>query len=277
LTQYQDINLKVGDLSWKIKKNQASIDKLTSLIEMQTSEKTQTESDIKDVEQQMANMKSVRTAENKEFLATRKDDQDAIALLVEAKGALTSYFTNHSIAMMQREPVFGISNDTAPEATFSSKGKHKTASSGIVALLDMIIEDLQNEIADGVKGEVSAQTEYEKSVAAAMKLKEELVAKKVNLETAIAKHKKERSEEEQDMKTNTADKDAELKYKGEIKPDCDWIIKSFKERATAREAEMNGLVGAKEYLVGKAPEALLEQKITFDDDVLPSVTFLGLK
>jgi len=33
----------------------------------------------------------------------------------------------------------------------------------------------------------------------------------------------------------------------------------------------------KEYLVGKAPEALLEQKITFDDDELPSVKFLGLR
>lgn len=277
LTEYQDINLKVGDLSWKIKKNQAAIDKLTELIDMQTAEKTQTEEDIKDTDQQMADMKKARVAENEEFLRTRKDDQDAISLLVEAKGALTSYFSNHSISMVQQDPAFAISEDTAPEAKFSSKGKHKTASKGIVALLDMIIEDLQNEVSDGVKNEVSAQTEYEKSVAASMKLREELVAKKVNLETAIAKHKTERSEEEEDMKTNTGDKDAELKYKGEIKPDCDWIIKTFKERATARDAEMNGLLGAKEYLVGKAPEALLEQKITFDDDVLPSVRFLGLK
>jgi len=276
LTQYQDINIKVGDLSWKIKKNQAAIDKLVELIDMQTSEKAQAEEDIKDVDQQMADMKNTRVAENKEFLAARKDDQDAVGLLEEAKGALTSYFANHSISMVQQEPAFARSEDDAPEAKFSSKGKHKTASKGIVALLDMIIEDLQNEISDGVKNEVSSQTEYEKSVAAATKLREELVAKKVNLETAIAKHDKEKSEEGEDMGTNTADKDAELKYKGEIKPDCDWIIKSFKERATSRDAEMNGLEGAKEYLVGKMPEALLEQKITFDDDVLPSVKFLGM-
>jgi uncharacterized small protein (DUF1192 family) len=277
LTQYQDINVKVGDLSWKIQKNQAAIDKLTSLIEMQTAEKTQTEEDIKDVDQQMADMEKTRIAENKEFLLARKDDQNAIGLLEEAKAAITSYFTNHSISMVQQDPVFAVSEDQAPEAKFSSKGKHKTASKGIVALLDMIIEDLQNELSDGVHNEVSAQTDYEKSVAASTKLREELVAKKVNLETAIAKHKTEKSEEEEDMQTNTVDKDAELKYKAEIKPDCDWIIKSFKERATAREAEMNGLLGAKEYLVGKAPEALIEQKITFDDDVLPGVKFLGLK
>merc|ERR1719262_1266078 len=114
-------------------------------------------------------------------------------------------------------------------------------------------------------------------MATAKKLRKELVDKKVNLETAIAKREKDKTEENQDMEANIKDKDAELKYKGEIKPDCDWILKNFEARATARAAEMNGLEGAKEYLAGKAPQALLEQKETFDDDVLPSVRFLGFK
>merc|ERR1719311_254541 len=100
-------------------------------------------------------------------------------------------------------------------------------------------------------------------MATAKKLRKELVAKKVNLENAIAKRNKDKTEEKKDMESNTKDKDAENKYKGEIKPDCDWIIKNFEGRATARAAEINGLQGAKEYLAGKAPEALLEQKVTF--------------
>merc|ERR1719311_1709791 len=103
-------------------------------------------------------------------------------------------------------------------------------------------------------------------MATAKKLRKELVDKKVNLETAIAKRNKDKTEEKKDMESNQKDKDAELKYKGEIKPDCDWIIKNFESRAAARGAEMSGLEGAKEFLVGKAPSALLEQKETFDDD-----------
>merc|ERR1719399_2602997 len=108
---------------------------------------------------------------------------------------------------------------------------------------------------------------------AAKKLRKELVEKKVNLETAIAKRTTEKTEEEKDKKANIVDKGSELKYKGEIKPDCDWIIKNFEGRATSREAEMNGLEGAKEFLAGKAPKALLEQKVTFDDEALSSVKF----
>jgi len=283
--QYQDINQKVGDLSWQVEKNEAAIDKLVKLIEMRTEEKAQTIEDIKSVDQEMVDMTKTRTAEHKAHKTSRKDDEDAIALLHNVTKALTSYYANHSVALgpiqgsvkLLGDPVFDVSKDQAPEATFSNKGSHKGESKGVISALTMIVEDLQAEVANGRKDEVSAQTEYEKAIATAKALRKELVEKKVNLETAIAKRQKDKTDEEKDMKSNIADKTSELKYKGEIKPDCDWIKKNFKVRADGRAAEIGGLEGAKEFLAGKAPQALLEQKVTFNDDALASVKFLGLR
>lgn len=285
-TLFHGIASKVGDLSWQVEKNEAAIDKLENLIQLRTTEKVQTEENIKSVEKEMADMTTAREDEHKEFNTAVKDDRDAIELLENATKAITSYYSNHSVDMgpvqgsvklMNADPVFEVSKDQAPEAEFSGKGKHKTESKGIVAILSMIIEDLRDEVTNARKDEVTAQTEYEKAMATAEKLKDELLGKKVNLEDAIAKRGKEKTDEEEDKKENIADKDAELKYKAEIKPDCDWIIKNFAARATARAAEMDGLRGAKDFLAGYNPQALLEQKVTFDDDVLPSVKFLGVR
>ena len=76
--------------------------------------------------------------------------------------------------------------------------------------------------------------------------------------------------------TNSKEKTDELEYKAKIKPDCDWIIGLFKERETARAAEMNGLLTAKEYLAGAKVPSLL-QKSKFNDDALSSIKFMAMK
>merc|ERR1719482_2103668 len=93
--QYQDIASNVADMSWKVQKNEAAIDKLEKLIEMRTAEKSQTQEDIKSVDQEMKDMTATREAEHEEFQTAKKDDEDAIALLTQAKDALSSFYANH--------------------------------------------------------------------------------------------------------------------------------------------------------------------------------------
>merc|ERR1719220_1861302 len=94
--------------------------------------------------------------------------------------------------------------------------------------------------------------------------------KKVNLEETIAKREQDKTDEHKDMGINIQEKMDELEYKAKIKPDCDWIIGAFKERETARAAEMNGLQTAKEYLAGAKVPSLL-QKSKFNDDALSNI------
>merc|ERR1719353_7012 len=95
-----------------------------------------------------------------------------------------------SINLLQRHearaPVFEVSADQAPDASFSSAGKSTGASKGIISTLTMIKEDLDDEIANGVKEDIEAQTLFEEELNAAKTLKQDLINKKTNLEEAIS-------------------------------------------------------------------------------------------
>merc|ERR1719284_2328038 len=152
-------------------------------------------------------------------------------------------------ALLQ-QPDFEISADQAPDADFSGKGHRSKEAKGIVSIMTMIIEDLNEEIMNAMRDEESAQLAYEKQMAAAKKLEAELLQKKIDLENMIAKREKEKADEIVLMTNNKADLKAEVDYRTKITPDCDWIIGAFTKRANDRAAEHEGLVKAKEYLAG---------------------------
>jgi len=292
-SEYQKINSTIAEVSWLIEKNEAAIDKLLRLIEKLQGDKAQTIELITEVETQISTMTSQRQEENQAFKNAKETDQAAIRLLAKAREALSSYYSNHSIelgpiqggvkdlALAQQGPDFDISADQAPEAEFSGKGKRKHESKGIIQLLTMIMEDLNDEIKNDMRTEEAAQLEFEKQLAAAKKLKASLEEKKVNLQDMIAQRQQEEGEEQADMAKNKQDLENEQEYKATIKPDCDWIIGAFQGRAAKRAAEMQGLIGAKEYLVGysQTQAALLERRHgTFDaDKALMSISFQGIQ
>merc|ERR1719245_1280940 len=234
-----------------------------------------------------------REEENRVFTASKQDDQGAIDLLMDARTALTLYFKKNKIAMgpiqgsvkslalAQAGPDFDVSADQAPEAVFSGKGKRKDESKGIVQIMTMLIEDLNDEIKNDMQAEERAQLSYENVIDEADALREKLVTKKVSLESAIAKRNAERTDEEDTKKDNEKDLADEVNYKDSITNDCDFIIRTFEKRASARKAEMEGLAGAKEYLVGATPAPaqagfVQTQLGSFDAEALPKTQFLGL-
>lgn len=275
-SKFQSIESTVSDLTWKVNVNDKNIDKLEKLIALREEDKAKTIAEIEDVVAQMEGMEVQRKEENDEYNVAKNDDKAAIELLESARDVLAKYYKENKIEMLQAGPDFAVSQDQAPEATFSSKGSRKGESKGIVSLMNMLIEDLEDEIKNGTKDEVDAQLEFERAMEVAKKLKDSLVEKKTNLEETIAKREEEKVEEHRLKGINLNDKTAELDYKAQIKPDCDWIISSFEARAKAREGEMNGLQSAKEYLAGAKP-SLLQQTTPTDDASLSHIRFLGLR
>merc|ERR1719399_603791 len=189
--EYTKIESAVKDLEWKIEKNVAKIDKLEGLIKQREDEKVTTLEEIEQVKQDIVDMENQRAEENQAFLQAKKDDEDAIALLEKAEAALTRYYDQNKIelgpiqgsvkgVLLQQEPEFEISEDQAPDATFSHKGHRKNESKGIISIIQMIIEDLGVEIKTGIAEEDQAQAEFEKQLAAAQKLQAELEEKLIN-------------------------------------------------------------------------------------------------
>lgn len=143
--------------------------------------------------------------------------------------------------------------DRMPDATFTDAGKSKGESKGIIGILTMLKEDLQDEIKNGVKAEVQSQTEYESTLGKANATLKALRSKAVDLRGAISLTSTAIDENKQGKEDNQDSVDDEKEYLASIKPDCDWLYENFDTRRSKRSEEVEGLIEAKGMLNGNAP------------------------
>jgi hypothetical protein len=272
-----------------IRKNVARIDKLTRQKEKAQAEKAEAAEALEDTRAQIDQLERERQEAHNLFQQTQDDDKAAIKLLMDARAALSAYYKKNSVdlgpmqgnvkdvSLAQQEPAFTISDDAAPDTVFSGSGSRKSESKGIIQIMTMLIEDANDEIRNGMKTEEMEQQEFEKQLRALETLGADLSSKIENLEKAIGRLMESISSEDGLKRGNEGDLESELAYKADIKPDCNWILGAFKHREQRREAEMSGLVGAKEYLAGAAEPSLLEEvKTSRLDSKLQKTHFLGL-
>merc|ERR1719316_905072 len=128
------------DLLYDIKQLENKIDRAELKKKELNEEKDATEKAKEDLLDDMAQAKADREEENANFLAAKADDEKAIALLEDATAAMSTYGENNLALLQKRQPVFEVSEDQAPDATFSSADKHKGATDGVIALLKTITE-----------------------------------------------------------------------------------------------------------------------------------------
>jgi chromosome segregation ATPase len=238
---------KHEDLEYGIARLQNKIDKLT---DRQTKLETQSNNVQLEIENHVSMMeqaKEDREAEHGRFLQSQADDTQAVTLLQQATKALSAYSNNN---LLLQKPEFKRSKDLAPEAEFSSKDKHKLANNGILAILAQITENLQRELAEGIKQEASDQDEYEKQRADDRQTHQTLKDNKADLLADIAETKADIEELEQNKANTETERDATVATLKELKPGCDWIRQNFDNRRFLRKQEVEGLMEAKGVLAG---------------------------
>merc|ERR1719409_144492 len=274
-------------LTYKIEKHVSKISKLNKKLEDLEASKAETVSQIQQTNEDIASMEETRIAEHNAFQSAKSDDEQASQLLAAAIEAMSAFYKNNGIdtgaiqeganALLQTgEPVFERSEDQAPDASFSSAGKSGGESKGIISLMTMIKEDLDDEVSNGVKNEKKAQKAFEAQLGAAKKLVEDLTLKKTNLETGIADTNQEITDENVAKEGTEGLLTEEKDYLMSIKPDCDWILKEFQPRRDTRAQEVQGLIDAKGMLLGAANPAMLQTSArSFNDGDFDKVR-LGL-
>lgn len=237
------------------RKNEAKIDKLEKQIEDAEKQKAEALEGIEEVLDEIKDMEEERVQENDDFKTAKKDDEDAIKLIEEARDALAKFYKENAPKLIQ-EPKFKKPADQPPEFKLSSDKHRKGQAMGVVELMGLLISDLETEIKNGIKAEEKAQLDFEDRMEKAKDLEKELRKTVTNLDGQIADNKSDKIDEEGDKEDNEGDLTTVHDDKEAIKPDCDWIIANFNERDEKREAEMNGLVEAKQFLAGA--QALLQ-------------------
>merc|ERR1719482_1340285 len=207
---------------------------------------------MEDLQKAMDEALENRNKEHEAFKQAMKDDADAVMLIGKAIEALNDFYAPK---MLVQQPEYTENPDTAPEAEFSDNKSRGSMGGGVIAILSMIKEDIEKEMKTTRKDEAEDLAAYKqlyKDSSASMKALEE---KKVSLGQDIAGKVKEIAE----LDAVYADKEASKKATDDLleslKPNCDWIARTFDTRMEQRKAEMKGLANAKAVLAGAAPEA----------------------
>merc|ERR1719375_1239296 len=157
---------------YKIERTDAKIMKLTSKLEELEGTLQATVASILSTKDDIKAMEDARKEQHAAFESAKSDDEGAVKLLAAAIEAMSAFYKNNKIdqgeiqgaaqALVQEgQPTFEVSADQAPDATFTSAGKSGGESKGIVSIMTMIKEDLEDEISNGVKSEGETQAKFE--------------------------------------------------------------------------------------------------------------------
>jgi chromosome segregation ATPase len=236
---------------YKIEKHNGKLMRLkTKLAELEET-LAKTIEEIAETKEDLKEQTDTRESDHAAFLEAKSDDEGAVLLLGKAIDVMSAFYKNNKAAMLQlgKQPVFDR-GDQAPDATFSKASSGSGEAGGILSIMTMLKEDLEDEISNGVKTEKEDQFYFERTRTQLNALLKELDEKKTNLKGSIVDTNKAIDNEE-DAKQDIQDLlDGELDYLKGIKPDCDEVILGFDEREKKRVDDTSALIESRELLAG---------------------------
>jgi hypothetical protein len=212
-----------------------------------------TRDQLAELKQMFADATTDRGLESTEYVKAKNDDTMAISLLADAIAALSEYGANNAVLLQvksKKQPVFEVSADQAPDASFSGKDNHKGGQDAIVSMMTQIKENLENEVALADKAEEKAIEDHATLTTEVEKQEDQYDKYIIELDTLMSEATTE-IELLTGAKTKTEEeRDATIAYLKKIEPNCEWIKGAFTLRAKARAKEEEGLMEAKSILAG---------------------------
>jgi len=226
----QDLLALIEDLNLTIKTLSAEIDTLKS--------------EIAELNTELKRAGEDREKQNKEFQQVVADQRASQKLLTAALEILKGFYEKEEAALVQQK-----SQGPPPPPGFKEY-KKSGAAGGVMGMIQEIINDAKKMEADAVRAEAEAQKAYEDLVTDTNASIEEKTKSQVN-------KTEERAKAEENLQQAITDKEAALleleelsNYNAELHQNCDFIMKNFEIRQTARDEEIEALKQAKSILSG---------------------------
>jgi len=236
------------------------IEKAGDELERMGDKETELKATIKSLEEEITTSKtslqellSMRNNENEAFKQALKDDTDAVNVISQAIVAISEYYKNNKIPMgfvQKEDPKYSVDEDKAPEADFSGGNKRGQETGGIIAILEMVKEDTENEIKTSREEDAEAEADYEKSRSALQETLDAQTASKIANEQELAELQEDIADTEELKDSKASDLAEEQSLEASLAKDCAWVETHFDSRRDKRKAEIDGLVEAKNSLAG---------------------------
>jgi hypothetical protein len=234
----EDLIAKIEDLELTIKTLSTEIDTLKS--------------EVAEMQVQMKRAGEDREKENKDFQGTVADAGASQKLLQAALNILKGFYEKKEAALLQQEPA-----GPPPPAGFKDLKKN-AASGGVMGMIQQIINDAKAMEAEAIRAEEDSQKSYEDFV-------KETNASIEEKSKAIVNKSEEKAKSETDLTQSNEDKESVMleleqlsNYNAELHQSCDFVVKNFDIRQTARDEEIEALKQAKAILSGADFNAFLQ-------------------
>jgi len=235
----QDLEARIEDLELTIKTLTEQIDALKAQIaEMQV---------------QMKRAGEDREKENKEFQQTVADQRASVVLLNKALEILAGFYNKAALLQQSKQEPAG-----PPPPPGFKEYKKNPQSSGVMAMITQIIEDSKAMEAEAIKSEGSAQTAYEAFVKETNASIEAASKDIINKSESKGKAEDYLAQSKTEHASVLTTLDELSAYNSELHASCDFILKNFDIRQTARDEEIEALKQAKAILSGADMEAFLQ-------------------
>jgi len=231
----------------------AKIEDLELIIKTLTDEITKLKSEIAEMQLQMKRAGEDREKENKEFQMTVADQRETQRLLTAALSVLQDFYGKAALIQRQQQEPAG----PPPPPGFEAYKKN-AASGGVMDMIKQIISDAKAMEAEAIRSEEDAQKAYEdfvKETNASIETKSKEI---VNKSDEKSKAEGELVETKESKEAVMLELEQLSNYDAELHQACDFVMKNFDVRQTARDEEVEALKQAKAILSGAKFEEFLQ-------------------
>jgi len=264
--QFDQMDDKKKGLERAVDTATREISKAKDAIETLTEELAALEAGIVDLDKSVIAATEQRREENQEFKDEMAGNAAAKEVLVKAKKRLNQFY-NPGVALLAAAGDKTDSSSFAfievgeharisraapppPPETWDAYGKKSGENAGVVAMLDLLIKDLEKDMTESKIDEKNSQTDYETMM-------KESAAKRAQDSKSLASKLEDKADAEKalsDFSAMKKDAGSELmattKYIQSLHLECDWLLQYFDIRKKARSDEIDSLLKAKAVLSG---------------------------
>jgi len=237
-----------ADLEAKIEDLAMTIDTLAKEIEV-------LKADVAELQVQMKRAGEDREKQNKEFQVTVADQRATQKLLAAALNILKGFY--EKAALLQKQATEKQMAGQAPPPGFKSYEKN-AASGGVMGMMQGIIDDAKAMEAEAIRGEEDSQKAYEdfvKDTNTSIEAKTKDIVSKTEMK---AKAEGEKVEAETEHESVMGELEQLMNENADLHKSCDFTLKNFELRQTARDDEIEALKQALAMFSGASFSAFLQ-------------------
>merc|ERR1712151_821759 len=273
----------------------AAIDEMNGAIAQLAQKIAQLTADVKALDKAVADATALRQGENADYKQLMSDDTTAKEVLNFAKNRLNKFYNpklykappKRELTAQERltvklggvveTPAPGGIADTGigasfvqlssraapppPPETFGPYQKKTETGNGVIAMIDLLVKDLDKEMQEADVNEKHAQQEYEGMMADSA-AKRAADSKSITDKNSEKASTEESLQNEQEAKADTTGEHMNtMKEISSLHGECDWLLKYFDVRKQARADEIDSLNNAKAVLNG-ADYSLMQRGAT---------------